>query len=546
MARKKKQKTRKPSPDAEEEKTAPVEPEKTGPTAPVTEPVAAVKSPDKPDKPDEPEESEAQEVPRMLERWRIFGHVVFQVLLMIVIFGQVNFLSCKRNKTWDLTQNRKFTLSETSIGTLRSLNTDVNIVMAFLGSAELFSDVKGIVQQYDQFGGNRVKSEVLDLSRSGERLASLKNEHGLQFSRSQIVVIAGDGRMKTVNAEEMVVRDPATNRVREFRGEEVITSAILEVTEQQKRKIYLVGGDRQADQVMQVATQFQRMAETQNARVETLVLEGALSIPDDAEALIFAGNTNDISERELDMVQSFWKERKGGLLIFLDPSADTPNLNSLLREHGVLPRDDRVLTVRSIPGMAARKSTDVPVGIISGVVGDGRGPDLPAKTTQMRGQTQSLDVQFEDPGIRSQNIWPSPILFANQGYWGETEYHLADVAFDEKQDNGPPVWVGAAIEVGDPGDAELKGRTSRLIVVGNPDVIDAGGATSKVSADFAMASLNWIINREQLTGISSRRPSEFTLNISPAQFSTLQTISTFLLPGLAILAGGIVWFRRRA
>src|SRR5690606_6822146 len=111
-------------------------------------------------------------------------------------------------------------------------------------------------------------------------------------------------------------------------------------------KVYLVGGDRPAEQVMQISAQFQRFASVQNTRVETLILEGLAVIPADAEALIFAGSTVDISQHELEMVTTFWKERKGGLLIFLDPSAETPNLNSILREHGVAPNDDRVLTVQ--------------------------------------------------------------------------------------------------------------------------------------------------------------------------------------------------------
>ena len=78
------------------------------------------------------------------------------------------------------------------------------------------------------------------------------------------------------------------------------------------------------------------------------------------------------------MVTSFWKERHGGLLIFLDPAADTPNLTSLLREHGVAPNDDRVLSVQSIPGVASRKIRNVPVGVISNIDGTGRGPDLPS------------------------------------------------------------------------------------------------------------------------------------------------------------------------
>jgi hypothetical protein len=88
--------------------------------------------------------------------------------------------------------------------------------------------------------------------------------------------------------------------------------------------------------------------------------------------------------------------------------------------------------------------------------------------------------------------------------------------------------------------------SSRLVVVGNASLIAPDGNTSKVAADFTMASLNWIMNREELMGISPRRPTSFTLNISPADFGLLQSLAIFVMPGLALIVGGFVWMRRRA
>ena len=86
-------------------------------------------------------------------------------------------------------------------------------------------------------------------------------------------------------------------------------------------------------------------------------------------------------------------------------------------------------------------------------------------------------------------------MVASRGFWGETEYKLDEAVFDEVQDNKTPVWLGASVEVGKAGDSEMKSNTSRLVVVGNGNVIDPV-SQDKVSADFAMAALNWVINRE--------------------------------------------------
>lgn len=482
---------------------------------------------------------------RKVERRKTAMLVAAQLILIVVVFFQVNYLSCRRHTTWDLTQNQRFTLSETTRNYLGSLGGEVRIVMAFLGTSELYPEVKGLVSEYDRIGGERVVAEYLDLSRSRARLSELKDKYQLRFSGDQIVILGESDRIKVIPAEEMVSRDSASGRVAQFRGEEVLTAALLAVTEQQQRKIYLVTGGRPADELVPIASQIQPLAAAQNARLESVVLEGLQSIPDDADALFIPGQARDISERELEMVREFWEVRQGGLLIFLDPGAKTPNLDRLLRENGAAPNPDRVLTVVSIPGVASQPNYEVPVGMWPG---DGPTRDLPALSTRLPGRTKSLDVLFEDDLLLSENIRPRPLMVASQGYWGEMEFQSKEISYNPDIDNGPPnlVYTAASVEKGRLGDANLAEGSSRLVVVGNANLISPDGNTSKVAADFTMASLNWIMNREELMGISPRRPTAFTLNISPADFGLLQSLAIFVLPGLALIVGGYVWMRRRA
>lgn len=489
--------------------------------------------------------SRLTETGRKIERYRTAGLVSIQVILMLVVFFQVNYLSCRRHTTWDLTQNRRFTLSDTSKNFLGSLRGEVNIVMAFLGTSDLYADVKGLISEYDRIGRDSVFAEFLDLSRSRSRLSELQDKHRLQFNRNQIVILGANDRIKTIPAEELVTRDANTGRILEFRGEEVLTAALLEVTEQQQRKIYLISGDRRADELVPIAAQLQPLTNAQNARLESLNLEGRTDIPEDADVLFFAGNSSDITERELELLKSYFDERKGGLMVLLDPRASTPNLNSLLREHGVAPNPDRVLSVVNIPGVAEKRTYEVPVALMPGT---GPTRDLPAMTMRLVEQTQSIAVLYQDDLLISENVHPQPLMIAGNGFWGETDFQSDEVSYNPDVDTGQPdpVFVAASVEKGLPGDPEFREGSSRLVVVGNPAVISPDGNTSKVGADFIMAALNWTMNREELIGISPRNPTAFTLNISAADFGMLQTMMIFVLPLVALIVGGFVWIRRRA
>lgn len=484
---------------------------------------------------------------RFLERLKIGGHVGLQILLGVIIFVQVNYLSCQRYHRWDLTQNRKFTLSDTTTNFLGRLDSDVHLVMAFLGSSELFDDVRGLLSEYERHGNGRVSAEVLDLSRNRQRLAQLRDEHGIEFSRDSLVILSRD-RTKILAGEELVSRDRQTGRIVEFRGEEVLTSSMLEVTEKQQKKIYLVIGKRRGEELQTIAEQLSNLVATQNARLESLALEGAPKVPEDADAIILAGNSQPLTEREVELLSQFWfrdegdEQERGALVVLLDPENKDEALHTFLRTYGVAPRDDRVLSVASVPGFASAKITDVPTQLLEG---PGVAPNLASLTTQLTGQTQSLSVEAESDLLRMDNIHPRPLMVTARNFWGETEFQVTDPTFSEDQDNAWPVFTAASVIRGSMADPELKAKTSRLVVVSNPNLIDPEGNTSKVSADFLMSSLNWALDREELAGISPRKPTAYVLSVDPAKLSLLQNLIILVIPALAFLAAGFVWFLRR-
>ena len=258
------------------------------------------------------------------------------------------------------------------------------------------------------------------------------------------------------------------------------------------------------------------------------------------------GITRKLSDaRSVCSVQPGAPSRSSGRFGSQNPNAATPNLNSLLREHGVAPQGDRVLSVISIPGVAARRTYDVPVSLMPG---PGPTRDLPALSARLEGQTQSIEVLYEDDLLKSENIRPLPLMVAASGFWGETEYQAEELSYNPDIDHGQPdpVFTAGSVEKGQPGDANLSKGSSRLVVVGNANLISPEGNTSKVAADFTMAAVNWVMDREELMGISPRRPTFFTLNISPDKVAFLQSLIIIVLPGAAMILGGFVWMRRRA
>jgi len=479
-------------------------------------------------------------------RWSTFGHLAVRLALMLILFTQVNYMGCRHYRTRDLSRGQRFTLSGRTRGFVKEITGNKQIISFFLGSSDILPEVKGIITEFDRVGGEHISAEFLDLSRSRDRIAALRNLYQLEINREQIAIIGETGRLKVIPAEELAVRDPASGRLTEFRGEEKITAALLEVTEAREKKIYLVQGNRRGDQLISIAKQLETMVKSQNAVLDSIRLDGLREIPTDADALILAGNTTDLSPQEASMVKDYWDQLRGGLLIWLDPEAATPQLHSLLRDNGVIPNADRVLTFQKIPGLGFRKITAVVPSTI--LPGSGPARDLPIMSVQLKDRVQSLTVQSGDELILSRNVRPAPLMAAVAGFWGETEYAAEEVDFNPEKDNGYPkeVYTAAAIEKADNDDPEFKGRTSRLVVVGCPNLISPDGNYQKNAADFCMASLNWIMNRDQFLGIAPRQVRLYDLAMPNSTFSLLQTLIVWLLPAIFLFCGALVWYKRRA
>lgn len=494
--------------------------------------------------------------PRAVGRFGIAVQVGLQIALAAIIFAQVNYVGCRRYERWDMTQTGRFTLSSISKGFLKGLDSDVLVVMAFMQNSDLFSEVEGMLTEYQRQGNDRLRVEVLDLSRNRDRLAELNDRHGIEFNRNMLAVISDD-RVKVIGAEDLVRRS-ADGRVSEFSGEEILTSTLLEVAEAQQKKVYLLSGNRVVDELMAIGQQLTELAAIQNLRVESLSLSTANAIPTDAEAIVIAGPDVDLSTRELELIEDYWENRGGSLMVLLNPAASTPNLATFVRKRGIAPQDDRILSVANIPGLVSTgQIRDVPITFLAvrpGQPGTEITRELFGLAATMIKQTQSLKVFQDDALLAADGIKVAPLTVADQRFWGETEYRDDIVAASENQDNTGLLYTSAAAEktpssvvpsAGDEAADDASAKPSRLVVISNDSVLDPSGNTQKSNADFVMNSLNWLIDRSEMIGISPRKPTAYSLSITPAQFGLLQTLAIIIMPVVALALGGFIWFLRR-
>src|SRR5262249_32405164 len=129
--------------------------------------------------------------------------------------------------------------------------------------------------------------------------------------------------------------------------------------------------------------------------------------------------------------------------------------------------------------------------------------------------------------------------------WGETNLKNLDAALkkDPSDLQGP---VSLAVAVGPPDEKKPDAKTPRLVVIGNSRFATNGALSSSPGNTVLFAnSVHWLTGSEKQIGIAPKAFEQASMTLSDAQVRRIGYLAVLGLPGLAILLGIWVWYKRR-
>ncbi len=497
-----------------------------------------------------------------IKRFQIGLNVLLQTLVFAGIVVMLNYLSFRHFKRWDFSRDKKYELSSQTRSLLGNLKKPVKAVIFFSSATEIAPDVNGLLREYEFASDKKFKAEVVDPFRSFTRAQELQTKYKFGANEN-ILILDYDGKNKFVNAADMadfempdqlsMMAGQTQPRLTAFKGEQAITSALIELIEGKPNKVYYLGGHGEPELGGEDLKVFNESLKRQNIEVAPLNLLNVSSIPEDARAVVVSGPTRDLSELEVKLLSDFW-EKKGRLFVLLNPFADTPRLADFVSAQAIVPRGDRVLRTGTVlqlddqgkPQLATGVSKDPAFVVLDS--GTKITKDLAGLSKQFLGATQSLFLEPSRQQIAKLKV--IPLLQSGEGFWGETEISGDDkqVFFDPKKDHIGPLTLAAAVEKGGVDDQRVKVDSSRLVVVGNAELLsnNAYRLSEGVSADITVNVLNWLLDREDVIGIAPKEKKNVTLSLNEKQLRDIALGVMVLLPGIVAFFGLMNWWQRRA
>jgi hypothetical protein len=481
-------------------------------------------------------------------RLQLSLNVMVQAIVIVAIAAMANYLSFRHYKRFDFSRSQKFALSKQTKVLLQSLTKPIQAIIFFAGEGEAEGDCRLLLREYEFASNGKITVEEVSPFLNLTRAKELANKY--KFGANENVVILDyDGKHKFINSadmgdfeqlDQMAMMMGRRPKMEAFKGEQLLTAALLELTEQKQNKVYIAGGHGEYEFNSDQLKVFKEQLTRQNLKVEALALANLDKVPDDASALVILGPRFEYSTRDIKLLTDYW-DRKGRLFIATGPTGRNTNLNGWLAGLGVQVMSDTVLRVVNIGGITGMME-------LAGIVEKGSPitKNLEGVGVMLVGQTQSIKLERAQETIVQVRL--TSLMTAPEGFWGETEY-VADRTtvpfFDPKKDHAAPLTLAASVEKAAPRDPNVKLDNARMVVFGNGDFLSEDGLRAgPAGLDLATNAFNWLLNRESLIALPPKPKQNVQISLNEDQrFSIAKWVSLYIPVAVALFGLYYLWAR---
>jgi ABC-type uncharacterized transport system involved in gliding motility auxiliary subunit len=450
---------------------------------------------------------------------RYGSNAVVMGLAFLGIIVVINFLIFKNPKRWDLTESGIYTLAPETIDTIDSLTNNVTI-LGFYTPNYSTDQVEALLNQYKFHSDGKINYEFIN-----------PYEDPLTAEKYNV---SRDGTLVLVSGEQQEQVNLANQRD--------ITGALVRIISPGERKVYFLTGHGEYDPESfgdDSYSQVKTALESKNYSVEKLNLPAMNNVPEDAEVVIIAGPTKALSQKEIDLLDTYLMAG-GSLLVMQEPvpltdfGEELEPLTAYLSNHwGITLGNDMVVDL----------SSSQPLAPFANQYGDHIITEKMQGITTVYPTARSVSADSTITNARLLDL-----VLTSENSWAETDL---DALTTQDQDGGEPsiepdenvelmgpVALAATLE-------EIDTKT-RIIVFGDSDFAADVNFFQYGNGDIFVNSVDWLTEQESIISLTPKEDIQRFL-IPPGKY-TMNLIflgAVVVLPGLVLVAGVFSWLQRR-
>ncbi|MGB0371479.1 MAG: GldG family protein [Opitutales bacterium] len=476
---------------------------------------------------------------------RIKAANTFLLAIMgITLIIGLNFLASTHYIRRDLTENARYTLAPETRAFLGAMENPVAIIVTITEKADemIFKDLEGLLKEYSYYASRgdqpMIIVEYVDLFQQRSRAQELKSNYGLDTENAILVV--SEDRKKLVNWTNLYAQND-DGEIIGFNGEQVFTSAVMEVSQNKRPVVYFLAGhgEMNVDEIdpNRGLSRLKQFLLERNYDIRGLDVTTVEALPEDADLVMVVGPQAPFRPIEVERLRNFL-DNQGKLVVFLE--AYIPHgLDDLFYEWGIL-ADDRIVIDQSqdqkiFGGDTLIRQFDGEHPITAFLIDN--------QLSVLAGQSRPVRVNPGRPEDDSLTI--TQIMGSSGQSWAERSYRVEDPPqYSPGIDIPGPVPIATVSERDVGSELGLSLQGGKLAVFGNSDMLANGRFSFYGNQIMANNLLNWSIGQAEMLSIPPRPVQEFQLALSQAELMKLLLWLMVVPLAVALLGATILLLRR--
>lgn len=440
------------------------------------------------------------------------------ILLVVTLLSAVNFLGARKYKSWDLSADKVNSLSEQSIKLIKDLKEDLKVVYFYRDGADNVDDNRRrfieLIRKY-QDQSPLVKLEFVEVNQN----PALAEKYNIKKG-TQAVVLDYKGK---------------TNMIEKI-DEQEITSALVKVTREKAKSVYILGGhgelplERQADG--SGISFMKEVLEGNHYTVKTLNFATTPEIPADADIVVIPGPMQQMIQIEIIAIENYLK-KGGSVFVALEPKGQH-GLDPLLQTLGLKLSNTVLTTALELQG---RLLMDPSLQT--------RGSQFSAADSITKPFPKGEVMVFMVPTV-IERIGASPpagITIEDLVKTGQDAMEFENNQFDKPGKRGP-FTVVSSVKGKFPG-APAESKEFSLVLAADRDFLTDKFLYRNLNRDLVLNSMAALAKDENLISITPKEVSKTKMEVTATQFKLFILLFIIPLPIVLFVTSGVLWVRRR-
>lgn len=470
-----------------------------------------------------------------------------QIALGFTLYIGLNFLAARHYARWDMSENRRNSLSPESVAYIKNLREPVEIyAIVSMGrqdneSAAIVRDFNTLFRQYEYASSKKapITAKFVNAHIENKRAEELTARFGNDLE--ECVIVASGKRFKRIPILEFYNIEDGSRK--DFRGENLISSAILNVSAGKDTKIYFLKGHGEMSIKSPNGTrglsEYAAALSSRNYKVEELDLNDTKEVPEDADLIVVAGAKSAFLPREIDAIRKYLFKSNGRGVVFLEMGS-LLGLEDILYEWGIMSDDVLLLDsggdYESASGdLIARSFPSSPHPIVKYLIDSG--------TPVQFGSTRPVRADMGAPIDETLKV--SPLILSSRTSWGEKAYAKGGMQqYDADADLIGPLPLAMVATRAAGGELGLNIPGGKLAVFGDENFIANKWFNRLGNSKLALNVVDWMFEENNRLGIPPRPLRTFSLTLSQSDVLSLAWRFA-VVPAVVLLMCAAVFMARR-